>query len=547
MPATPDRSATRQAGPQGPALPPRPWRVAGAFALAVAVALLIALLLVAIAGAAAEQDAANRTTIDIVHLLAMSATQAGLTVVLSLVVGTALAWALNRLQFVGRALTVALFASAIVTPGIVVAFGVLAVWGRAGWVNEASRALFGVTLDIPVFGLGGILMAHVILDGAFAARVLLGRLDAIPAQRLKTGQALGLGAWQRFVVIDWPAIRGTLPGLGAVIFLLAFTSFPIVLLLGGGPANQTFEVAIYTAARLDFDLAAAVRLAVVQIGVCSVVVLLASAMSPVAASLGQQRGYLWQDRPRARVAQWLVLAASVIGFGLPLVAVLADGLGSGLASLLGQATFWRSLATSLAIATASAVLTMVLALAVTMGRAAASGAPLRIGLGAPAYAYLAVPAVVLSLGFFLLVRGFGIAPASAGPAVVVLANSLLALPFAVATLGPPLDAVVRTRGRLIRSLGLGGLRQFALVEWPLIARDAGLVFALAFCFSLGDLGVISLFGTPDFATLPLLMYRALGAYRTNDAAGIASLMLVLTITAFALLPHLFGRSGHARG
>jgi len=64
-------------------------------------------------------------------------------------------------------------------------------------------------------------------------------------------------------------------------------------------------------------------------------------------------------------------------------------------------------------------------------------------------------------------------------------------------------------------------------------------------FSLGDLGVIALFGTEDFTTLPLAMYRALGAYRSNDAATIAALMLIITIAAFTLLPRLFGRSTDA--
>jgi thiamine transport system permease protein len=171
---------------------------------------------------------------------------------------------------------------------------------------------------------------------------------------------------------------------------------------------------------------------------------------------------------------------------------------------------------------------------------------LRTGIAAPSYAYLAVPAVVLALGFFLLVRGFGIDPSVAAPAVVVLANALLALPFAVATLGPPLDAIAQSRGRLIRSLGLSGVRQFTAVEWPLIGSEAGIVVALAFCFSLGDLGVIALFGTQDFATLPLLMVRALGASRTNDAATVAALMLCLTIAALIAIPRLFGRSAHAR-
>jgi thiamine transport system permease protein len=129
---------------------------------------------------------------------------------------------------------------------------------------------------------------------------------------------------------------------------------------------------------------------------------------------------------------------------------------------------------------------------------------------------------------------------------VVIANALLSLPFAMAALAPPFDAIARSRGRLIRSLGLGGVRQFTSIEWPLLARDVGLVLALSFCFSLGDLGVIALFDTQDFVTLPLLMVRALGAYRTNDAATIAALMLVLTVAAFVTLPALFERLSRAR-
>ena len=510
------------------------------------IAALVAMIFLAIAAAASGEPAAARTAIDVPHLLAMTSIQAGLTTILSLTVGTALAWALDRLRFPGRRLVVGLFAAAIVTPGIVVAFGLLAVWGRSGWINDIWRALFGAPLDIPVFGLGGILAAHLILDGALAARILLARLDAIPAARLKTGQSLGLDAWQRFLIIDWPAIRGTLPGLAAIIFLLAFTSFPIVLLLGGGPANQTLEVAIYSAVRLDFDLRGAVVLALVQIAICSAIVLLAAAFAPVPPGLGPSRGQGWADRPGARLLQWAVLLVCVLGFALPLLAVLADGLGGGISAVVARPSFWRAVVTSLLIAGASAALTLLLALGVSLGRAASADPALRTGISVPSYAYLAVPAVVLALGFFLLARALRLDPALAAPFVVVVANSLLALPFAVATLAPPLDAIARSRGRLIRSLDLSGIRQFAAVEWPLIAPDAGIVVALAFCFSLGDLGVISLFGTQDFATLPLLMVRALGAYRTNDAAAIAALMLLLTIAAFLALPWLFGRFADAR-
>lgn len=524
-------------------LPNRPYRIAAATGLALSIAGLIVAVLWAILEAATEGSGQSR--VDIFHLLRMTSIQAALTTVLSLAVGMAVAWALNRLRFTGRDLLVGLFAAAIVTPGMVVAFGLLSIWGRNGWINEASRALFGFSIGNPAFGLSGILLAHVILDGAFAARILLARLDAVPATRLKVGQSLGLSAARRFALIDWPAMRGSLPGLGAIIFLLAFTSFPIVLLLGGGPANQTLEVAIYSAVRLDFDLVGAVRLAATQIAVCSLVILLASAMPPVPTALGRSAHPRWQDGFMARVLQWLVLAIATLGFALPLLSVLIDGLGNGLARVLGQPSFWWASLTSLVIGASSALLTLALALSLSLGRAAAARTGVRTILGAPTFAYLAVPAVVLSLGFFLLVRQLGFAPAQAAPIVVILANGLLALPFAVATLGPPLDGIARTRGKLIRSLGLSGWQQFWRIEYPLLGKDIGLMLALAFCFSLGDLGVIALFGTQDFQTLPLMMFRALGAYRNNDAAAIAALLLIFTIIAFVGLPRLFERFAHA--
>src|SRR6185312_6616406 len=278
--------------------------------------------------------------------------------------------------------------------GLVIAFGLIDVWGRTGWLGG---------LGLPIFGLGGVVAAHLILDAPFAARILLARLDALPESRLKTGQSLALSAWTRFAVIDWPAIRGSLPGLAAIIFLLAFTSFPIVLLLGGGPSVATFEVAIYSAVRLDFDLNAAVTLALLQIGLCAAIILMSAALAPVPTSLDRITEPRWRDGPGARVLQWLVLALALLGFATPLLAVLADGI-AGLGDVLAQPSFWASLATSLWIGVASAILALLLALVIASARAASTSRLTRTLLGAPAYAYLAVPAVALSLGAFLLVR-----------------------------------------------------------------------------------------------------------------------------------------------
>jgi thiamine transport system permease protein len=47
--------------------------------------------------------------------------------------------------------------------------------------------------------------------------------------------------------------------------------------------------------------------------------------------------------------------------------------------------------------------------------------------------------------------------------------------------------------------------------------------------SLGDLGVIALFGSDHVRTLPYLLMQRMGSYRTEDAAGIALLLGVLCL------------------
>ena len=122
----------------------------------------------------------------------------------------------------------------------------------------------------------------------------------------------------------------------------------------------------------------------------------------------------------------------------------------------------------------------------------------------------------------------------------------MALPYAVSTLTPALSGIHARYNRLSTSLRLTPWQRWRLVEYPLIGREVGLVLAMGFCFSLGDLGVISLFGTQDLSTLSSAMQRALGAYRSNDAAAIAALMLFLSVAVFILVPRLMERLSRAR-
>src|SRR5690606_10973180 len=141
--------------------------------------------------------------------------------------------------------------------------------------------------------------------------------------------------------------------------------FPIVLTLGGGPANQTLEVAIYEAVRLYFDLGAAVHLALVQLLVCAAIIIPATTLAPTAAMFGQRNNFHWPETHWLSVVQAFLLILFFAGFTALLAAVRGEGFAP-FGSILFQTAFWQATATSLAIGTASALVSVGLGIALGM-------------------------------------------------------------------------------------------------------------------------------------------------------------------------------------
>ncbi len=52
--------------------------------------------------------------------------------------------------------------------------------------------------------------------------------------------------------------------------------------------------------------------------------------------------------------------------------------------------------------------------------------------------------------------------------------------------------------------------------------------------SMGDLGVIALFSSSDFKTLPWLLFEQAGRYRTDEAAATAVLLMLITLMVFMI-------------
>ena len=205
---------------------------------------------------------------------------------------------------------------------------------------------------------------------------------------------------------------------------------------------------------------------------------------------------------------------------IPLLMVLLRGV-PGLTDLPGSV--WAAALRSIAVAIGSAALCIGMALALALR----GGGLVSIVGVLP----LAASGLVVGTGAFLIVFPF-VRPADVALIVTMLVNATLALPFALRSLAPAVAQVTADYGRLGASLGMSGASWVRIVVIPRVRRPLGFGAGLAAALSMGDLGVIALFAGEGEETLPLAMYRLMGAYRMDAAASAALLLVALSFAAF---------------
>ena len=450
--------------------------------------------------------------------------QALLSALFSGLLAIPVARALARRRFWGRDALVLLMGAPFILPVIVAVLGLLAVFGRAGVVNTM---LAGIGLPpVQIYGLHGVVLAHVFFNLPLATRLLLQGWEAIPTERFRLAEALGMRPRdvQRF--LEWPMLRERLPSALLVVFLICLSSFAVALTLGGGPRATTLELAIYQAFRLDFDLGRAATLALVQLALvlaAGMVALRISAASGFGSGVAKTAPNLQARSTWLRVQDGIVLASAAAFVALPLVMVIWRG-APRILSL--PPTVFQAAGSSLVLAFASTVLCLGAAFALASARKGWAEMTGLLGL--------AISPLVLGTGLFLMINPY-YSPAALALPVTALVNALMALPFALRVIAPEYARVEREYGALASGLGMRGVARFKLLLWPQMRGALGFAAGLTAALSMGDLGVITLFADAEQATLPLQVYRLMGAYRMDDAAGAALLLLVLSFALFALL------------
>ena len=155
---------------------------------------------------------------------------------LSVVVGTANAFLMERGRFPGKGVLSMLMLVPLVIPGVILGISILAFASR---VADVASDLFGLELDFLRPGLPLVVLGQFSYIVAIATLTISARLKRF--DRTLEDAALNLGATRPAVLrtITLPYLRPALIGSAAIAFLMSFENFNTTLMLVGADSPLT--------------------------------------------------------------------------------------------------------------------------------------------------------------------------------------------------------------------------------------------------------------------------------------------------------------------
>lgn len=469
--------------------------------------------------------------------------QAALSTLLT--VGLALpgAYVFVRFRFPGKSLLMALATLPFVLPTVVVAaaFGALA--GPRGLLNTALMGLFNLE-NAPIElerTLTLVFIAHVFYNYAIALRMIAGYWSNQGQRAEEAARGMGISGWELWRRVRLPLLRPAILAAAALVFIFTFTSFGVVLILGG-PRYATLEVEIYRQALNIFDLPMAAALSLVQIGAMFAMLLVYTRLQQRVAIVPVQDAEATARRPRSP-GEWTFVAAN-LGFMtlllfLPLIALVMRSFSDGFGNYLrlsenprGSITFVPPL---VAVGNSLLFAGITTLLAVMLGTMTAYLLNQRRGRWLDPVFMLPLATSAATLGFGYLIALDWL---RSSLVAVPLAHTLVALPFVVRSVLPALRAIPPHLHEAARALGASPGEVWRKVDLPLIRRSLLVGATFAFSVSMGEFGASLFIARPETPTMPIVIFRLLGqpgATNYGQALALSVILMLVCGVSFVLI------------
>ncbi len=479
--------------------------------------------------------------------------QAAASTALTLLLGLPAAFVFARYRFPGKSILRALTTIPFVLPAMVVAAAFTALLGPRGWLN--TQLMAWLDLSRPPIQLQQtiwlILLAHAFYNTTVVVRMVGGFWANLDTRLSEAARVLGGNRARVFWEITLPLLMPAVGAAALLVFLFCFTSFGVILVLGG-PRFATLEVEIYRQAVALFRLPDAAALSLAQMALTFVVMAVYTRAQARAAVPLKLRPADTTAVPPATPGRVLVVGLTVVGLLLflagPLIALAARSFAAD-----DPLRFYRELfvnrtssifyvSPGLAIRNSLLFATLTTALALTIG--VLTGLLLARERGR--FGRWLDPIVLLPLGTSAVTLGFGYILAlgrppldlRASPILVPIAHTLVAFPFVVRTVLPALRGLNPNLCEAAAVLGASPWRVWREVELPIIGRAVIVAALFAFTVSMGEFGATLLIARPEFPTMPLVIFRLLGqpgALNYGQAIAMSTLLMAVCVIAFVLI------------
>ena len=474
--------------------------------------------------------------------------QAALSSLLTLAAALPGAYLLARHDFPGKGLFESLVTIPFVLPTVVVAAAFRTLADPDALLGGLVTGL-GLVTTGEEQGLVLILAAHVFFNFSLALRIIASFWSHLHPAMTESAQMAGASPWQAFRTVTLPLLAPSIAAAGLLVFIFCFSSFGVVLLLGGF-RYSTLEVEIYRQAAHIFNLPLAAVLSIIQLMVTWGAMRVQSRfqersshpLSPVRHVTPLARA---TRLPRLLARSYL--AVVFLSLAAPLLSLALESLRPDQAWSLGAyaALFdnprgsifhvppMAAMGNSLLYALAATLM------AVPLGLCAAGFVHTRSRA-----ARFLDPILMLPMTTSAVTLGFGFIIALDQPPLhlrsswilVPIAHALVAFPFVLRTVLPALSAVPDELREAAGTLGASPWKVWTSIDLPLLSRATLLGALYSFVISLGEFGATIFIARPHTPTLPMAIYRYLSLPGSqNHAQAMASSTLLMALCAGCFL------------
>ncbi len=469
--------------------------------------------------------------------------QAGISTLLTLVCALPCALVMSRYEFKGKKIIRILASIPFVLPAVVVAAAFQASFGQ-----ESFFSLLHIQNPLVL-----IFLAHVFYNFSVMLRIITGFWSSLQGRITEAAVTLGANPFQVFFTITLPLLKPAIYAASTLVFIFCFSSFGIILILGG-PGYSTIEAEIYRQAAHLFNLPLASFLSLIQIGFTFALMWVYTSFTRRAARFlpGSKRANLkkptcwWEKMLVAGVTSFILLLCVA-----PLLALIVRSLThKGQLSLIFYEALFKNRADSIfyippvhAIKYSLIFAGTALIIALVTGICAALFIRFSDKMIHNRLSSFFDPIFMLPLSTSAVTLGFGIIITLDKPPLnlrtsiflIPITHALVGFPFVVRAILPALRSIPENLGDAASMLGASPLQIFKCIDLPLISKAlvAGGIFA--FTISLGEFGATIFTARPDTPTIPVAIYRFLGqpgALNYGQAMAISSILMVVTALGF---------------